>query len=166
MLMSKKLDGQDTLAKSEQLQQVLDAGRRIHAAMDTIDLLFAERFGVNRNDLRCLQLLEQRPATPGEIAAHTRLTSGSVTALVDRLEASGLVERCRSTEDRRSVAIAMNGDRLAEMRAIIADIEAVVREAYGGLSATELATTSAALEQLITVLGGIANRIDPDHQPR
>lgn len=133
--------------------------------MDSIDLLFADRFGVNRNDLRCLQLLEQRPATPGEIAAHTRLTSGSVTALVDRLEASGLVERCRSTADRRSVAIAMNGDRLAEMRGIIGEIEAVVREAYGGLSAAELAATSAVLEQFITVLGGIANRIGPAGDP-
>ena len=42
-----------------------------------IDLLVSERLGVHRNDLRCLHLLEQRPATPGEVAVHTRLTSGS-----------------------------------------------------------------------------------------
>jgi DNA-binding MarR family transcriptional regulator len=161
MLIAKKLDGQDTLHTSAELQKILDAGRRIHAAIDTIDALFADRLGVNRNDLRCLHLLEQHPATPGEIAAHTRLTSGSVTALVDRLEACGMVERCRSVADRRSVAIAMTEGRLAEMRALIAEIEAVVRVEYGGFSLAELAVASAALDQFIAVLGRIADRLDP-----
>lgn len=148
-----------------ELQKILDAGRRIHAAIDTIDALVAERLGVSRNDLRCLHLLEQHPATPGEIAAHTRLTSGSVTALVDRLEGCGMVERCRSSADRRSVAIAMTEARLVEFRALIAEIEAVVRAEYAGFSPAEMAASSTALEQFIAVLGTIADDIDPASQP-
>jgi len=46
--------------------------------------------------------------TPKEIAAFTGLTSGSVTSMLDRLERAGLVERSRSTEDRRVVLVSLS----------------------------------------------------------
>lgn len=166
MITIKKLDGQDTLDEFSHLQGILAAGRRIRTAMDSIDLLMAARLGVHPNDLRCLRLLEEGSATPGEIAAHTGLTSGSVTALVDRLEASGTVERCRSTADRRSVEIAMTECRLAQMRAIITEIEGEARASFAALEPDKLAEASRVLGHFVDVLDSIATRIDPANRPR
>src|SRR5690606_16935134 len=47
----------------------------------------------------------QGPMTPGEIAQWLKLATGSVTVLIDRLAARGLVVRDRHPEDRRKVIV-------------------------------------------------------------
>lgn len=84
---------------------VIAACRRLHAAIDRLDQAAADMLGVSRNDLRCLNLLEHGPLPPSRIAELLGITAGSVTALVDRLEAKGLVERARTTGDRRGVMV-------------------------------------------------------------
>lgn len=144
--------------KDAQLQAILAAGRHIHAAVDTIDALVSVRLGVHRNDLRCLRLLEKGPATPGEVACYTGLTSGSVTALLDRLETGGLVERRRSVSDRRSVEIAIPESRTAEIRAHHGEIEQAIRDHFGTRPADEIAGTARALDQFADFLDVFALR--------
>jgi DNA-binding MarR family transcriptional regulator len=81
------------------------ACRRLHAAIDGLDQAAADLLGVSRTDLRCLNLLEHGPLSPSRIAAALGITAGSVTALVDRLEAKGLVKRARTPGDRRGVLV-------------------------------------------------------------
>lgn len=45
------------------------------------------------------------PITAGALLRSAMVTSGAITNRIDRLEARGLVERVRDTEDRRSVLI-------------------------------------------------------------
>jgi DNA-binding MarR family transcriptional regulator len=45
------------------------------------------------------------PLTPRELAARMDLTSGTVTALLDRLEQAGLLARSNNPKDRRSLLI-------------------------------------------------------------
>jgi DNA-binding MarR family transcriptional regulator len=52
-----------------------------------------------------LALWEQDPRTVGAIAARLRLESSTVTPLVKRLEAAGLVTRTRNPEDERQVQV-------------------------------------------------------------
>ncbi|GGE08583.1 hypothetical protein GCM10011529_13790 [Polymorphobacter glacialis] len=144
--------------KAEHLQSIMNAGRRIHQVVDTIDMVVSVRFGVSRNDLRCLHLLEEGPATPGEVAVRTGLTSGSVTALIDRLEGAGFVERRRSCADRRSVEIVMNETRLLELRAIHGEIEQWIRDFYSDRPAAEVAATGQALGVFAELLGGFADQ--------
>jgi len=62
--------------------------------------------GLNATDMECLRLLFQREiATPTELARHTGLTSGATTAMLDRLEKSGLIERRPNPDDRRGTLI-------------------------------------------------------------
>ncbi|MEM8994889.1 MAG: MarR family transcriptional regulator [Acidobacteriota bacterium] len=74
----------------------------MHSAFDRIDEAMERALDINRSDLRCLNLLEHHPLTPTEIGQRLDLTSGAVTALVDRLAGRGLVVRRRSEHDRRS----------------------------------------------------------------
>ncbi len=138
--------------KTEHLQAIMAAGRRIHEAIDMIDAIVSERLGVHRSDLRCLYMLNAGPVTPGEVAARTRLTSGSVTALVDRLASAGFVERRPSVCDRRSVALIMPEARRQQMDAIKAEIENAIRDYFAGQDTTVIAEAGRSLGTLASAL--------------
>ncbi|MCB9111987.1 MAG: MarR family transcriptional regulator [Anaerolineales bacterium] len=62
--------------------------------------------GLNTTDMECLRLLFFKGvATPSELAKHTGLTSGATTAMLDRLEKAGLIERQPNPNDRRGTLI-------------------------------------------------------------
>jgi len=67
----------------------------------------SEWAGVNVTDMECLRLLFLKgTATPSELARHTGLTSGAATAMLDRLEKAGFIERRPNPNDRRGILIA------------------------------------------------------------
>ncbi len=80
---------------------------RIHqTAYDRFEDAAAAYVGVNRTAMRCMDVLDLAgQLTPGEIAAQTGLTSGAVTAMLDRLERAGLVQRRPDRSDRRRVIV-------------------------------------------------------------
>jgi len=79
-------------------------------AYDRFEDAAAAYIGVNRTAMRCMEVLDRRgQATAGEIAASTGLTSGAVTAMLDRLERAGLVQRRADPTDRRRVLVALTG---------------------------------------------------------
>jgi DNA-binding Lrp family transcriptional regulator len=84
---------------------IVGACRRLHAAIDRLDERVATAADISRSDLRCLNLLEFGPLPATAIARQLNLATGSVTALIDRLEAKGLVARLRSGNDRRVVQV-------------------------------------------------------------
>lgn len=62
--------------------------------------------GLNTTDMECLRFLYPKGhATPTELARHTGLTSGATTAMLDRLERAGLIERRPNPNDRRGTLI-------------------------------------------------------------
>ncbi len=66
----------------------------------------AQKMGVVHTDLKTANILnETGPITAGELSKITGLSTGSVTALVDRLEKAGYVSRERDESDRRRVMI-------------------------------------------------------------
>ena len=77
--------------------------RSTHALDDAV----AEALGLNQTDLRCLDWLFDGPKSAGQLAEATGLSTAATTALLDRLEARGLVRRVRDTADRRKVLAEM-----------------------------------------------------------
>lgn len=66
----------------------------------------SEWAGLNTTDMECLRLLFIKGiATPSELARQTGLTSGAATAMLDRLEKAGLIERRPNPDDRRGTLI-------------------------------------------------------------
>lgn len=75
-------------------------------ATDAVDELFSLYIGVNRTDARCMDLLDLHgPMTAGELADRAGVTTGAVTAILDRMERAGYVRRVRGDEDRRKVHV-------------------------------------------------------------
>ena len=87
----------------EQLGHEVRANQRATAIVDdATDALL----GVNRTDGRCLDLLEQRgQMSAGELARESGLTTGAITAVIDRLERAGYAKRVADPSDRRRVLI-------------------------------------------------------------
>lgn len=82
--------------------------RRYSSDAQHIGHAFASLHGLNATDLQALIAvmdaeLVGEPITPGRLGEQLNLSSGSVTALIDRLERGGHIRRDRDTTDRRKV---------------------------------------------------------------
>jgi DNA-binding MarR family transcriptional regulator len=88
------------------LAELLDEVRAGQRATDLVDEAACKLMGVNRTDGRCLDILEQRGrVSAGQLASEARLTSGAITAVIDRLERAGYARRVADPDDRRRVLI-------------------------------------------------------------
>ncbi|MBP9752057.1 MAG: MarR family transcriptional regulator [Candidatus Moranbacteria bacterium] len=66
----------------------------------------AKSSGMHPTDIRCLDFLNERGhATAGELSAIAGITTGAMTAVIDRMEQAGLVQRTTDAHDRRKVII-------------------------------------------------------------
>jgi DNA-binding MarR family transcriptional regulator len=119
--------------RRQQLEaEAVEAMRGWQTDQDLFDDAAAIYAGLNRTDTRAIDILDRGgPMTAGELAIQARLTSGAVTALVDRLEAAGLVRRTRDTADRRRVMIEVT-PKVAELMAPI--FGPVAEEGYRNLA--------------------------------
>ena len=85
------------------LGEEIRAGQR---ATDAVDDLAAELLGVNRTDSRCIDILEQHGRmTAGQLSLLSGLSTGAVTAVIDRLERAGYAQRVPDPSDRRHVLV-------------------------------------------------------------
>jgi MarR family 2-MHQ and catechol resistance regulon transcriptional repressor len=93
-------------------------------------------------------LLHKGPLPVNVIGRKVLLTSGSITAAVDRLEAQGLVERRAHASDRRArvVHLTVEGKRL--IQGVFAEHERDMARAASALSAAERATIVRLLKKL------------------
>jgi len=97
------------MSRQKRAELEAELGREVRGwqvDQDLFDDVVAMLARLNRTDMRCLDIVAQRgPITAGELATAARLTSGAITAVLDRLEERGLVRRVRDTTDRRRVLV-------------------------------------------------------------
>lgn len=147
------------------LPAVLAASRAVYAAIDLVDTTIADRLGVHRSDLRCLNLLEHGAQTPSAIGTALGLTSGAVTALVDRLERAGFARRTRATADRRSVQVEIPPESYARVGHLYGTIAGAISAAFADLGADEIAATTRGLARFADGCRAGVARIAADAPP-
>jgi DNA-binding MarR family transcriptional regulator len=104
-------------SRSELERAGIDAIRGWQTDQDMFDEAAGAYARINRTDGRCVDILDRDGRmTAGQLAAAARLTSGAITAVLDRLEQAGLVRRVRDAADRRRVLVEVT-PRLAEISA-------------------------------------------------
>ncbi|WP_234327314.1 MarR family winged helix-turn-helix transcriptional regulator [Streptomyces sp. NRRL WC-3742] len=82
-------------------------------------------------------LMHHGPSTPGELAAAERQQPQSLTRVFADLEHAGLVSRTRSTADRRQVLLAITAEGHRALAEDMAQRDAWLGSALGGLNHTE-----------------------------
>jgi MarR family transcriptional regulator, organic hydroperoxide resistance regulator len=97
------------------VKQLLQAGRETSRVSLLFRSVVATAAGINVTDAECLDyLLEKKTVTAGELALIMGLTTGSVTAMIDRLEKSGFVIRRQDESDRRKVLVSPIVEKIAQ----------------------------------------------------
>jgi DNA-binding MarR family transcriptional regulator len=115
----KYLENQDNTMtrkkKDDLLAELLDAIRANQLATDRMDEAAGRALGINRTDGRCLDVIQRAgQISAGRLAQESSLTTGSVTAVLDRLTEKGYVRRVPDPRDRRRVLVELT--ELAEAR--------------------------------------------------
>ncbi|CAM3895335.1 MarR family winged helix-turn-helix transcriptional regulator [Tsukamurella ocularis] len=116
---------------------------------------FGARHALGDTDVRALIALldlerADAPATPGALAAELQLSSPACTALVDRLTASGLVERAPDPADRRRVRLLVTAHARLLGEQFFHDLIGPIRAAAAGLSPAEAQVVQRFLASAVT----------------
>lgn len=95
--------------------------------------------GINRTDGRCLDLIDQNQRmTAGQLAEKAGLTTGAVTALIDRLEMAGYIVRKRDETDRRKIWVELTPFTRTIVARIFGQFEEIGALMTSGFSEAEL----------------------------
>ncbi|MDN5865322.1 MAG: MarR family transcriptional regulator [Gammaproteobacteria bacterium] len=134
-------------------EETLRAVRRIARALALSSRDLARRHDLTATQLLCLRLLREHEAlSAGTLAKALSLSPQTATGLVDRLETRGLVERVRSTSDRRCVLVSLTdaGSSLIEATGPMLQDRFVAR--FDALEPRHRQSLRKALETVVSLL--------------
>ena len=128
------------MSSREELQaELAEQIQTYQARVDAFDELAAARLGVNRTDLRCVEILvTQQTASPGELGPALGLTTGGVTAMLIRLERLGYLRRLPHPDDGRKVVVQVTAEALRRVAELYAPIAEAGHRLLGAYSDAEV----------------------------
>ena len=86
--------------------QVTGSLRALSTEIDRLDQAAADQYGLNRTDMRALDLVGRAgPLAPTALARLLGFTTGGVTTVLDRLERAGSIRRRPDPADRRRLVV-------------------------------------------------------------
>jgi DNA-binding MarR family transcriptional regulator len=105
------------------------------------------RHRTHRTDMNALSAimrfeLEGTPPTAGDLARELSLSSPATSALLERLERSGHIERQRMDKDRRVVRILMTAKAKTDGQAMFGPLATSMMEVISGYSDQEIAVVT------------------------
>ncbi|MEV6950456.1 MarR family transcriptional regulator [Streptomyces sp. NPDC051183] len=102
----------------------------------------AQLLGINVTDLTCLGHIlgaGDTPLTAGELAERTKLTTGAVTGVLNRLERAGYASRRPDPADRRRVRVVADADTAARIFAVYEPFYARLGAVFAQYTSDEIA---------------------------
>lgn len=149
----------------ELAEKLVAAVRAEQVANEIVDDQVAQFLGINRTDGRCLDIVERHGRmTAGALATESGLTTGAVTALVDRLEAAGYLQRVRDTGDRRKVFIELTPLMTTITKKLFYNMEEMFQGMMERLTAREVEAITYFL-RAGTMINGHRARLLKQHLP-
>jgi DNA-binding MarR family transcriptional regulator len=127
--------------------QVTGSLRALSTEMDRLDQAAADLYGLNRTDMRALEIVGRAgPLTPTDLARLLGFTTGGVTTVLDRLERAGYVRRQADAADRRRLVVEATEATAARDQAAFGDL---IRQT-GELLATYTEDQLAVIDDFLT----------------
>lgn len=129
-----------TSAKRQLATEAQTELRLLSTAIDGLDQKAADRFGINRTDLRCVDVLTSvGPQKPSGLAAAVGLSSGGLSIALERLERAGYIRRSQHPDDRRSVLVEATEKAHSVDDQVFGRIEERMRRLFSAYTPHELA---------------------------
>ena len=121
--------------------ETVDLLQKLLLEMQRLDRRTAEKIGINATDLLCLVWVEraEQPVSAKALAGVLGISTGSTTALIDRLEKRGLLKRTPHPTDRRGITLVPGpGVNQPEIVAVRAQYRTLMERSWSGFSPAEL----------------------------
>jgi MarR family 2-MHQ and catechol resistance regulon transcriptional repressor len=121
--------------------------------------------GLGFSDFAVLEyLLHKGPSPVNIVGTKIRLTSGYITAAIDRLERKGLVERRDDPADRRSRIVHLTASGRNVIECAFADHEAAMDRAASGLTPAERKRAADLLRKLGLTAQSMLQELDKNRE--
>jgi DNA-binding MarR family transcriptional regulator len=134
-------------------QHITEAIRRLDVALSSLRVALARDVGISVPELLALENLgEDGGLGPSELARRLQLSTGAVTALVDRLEAGGHVARAAHPSDRRRIVVTRTARARDALAVETAPLEHDVHVLLESLSDAERQAVGRFLDAFITIV--------------
>lgn len=125
--------------KTEAQMRVVKASQEFGIASVLFRNAIGRRLGLNITDIGCINFLFIKGAsTPTELSRYAGLTTGSTTAMLDRLERAGLIVRKPNPNDRRGLIIEVDQRSRELIGPMVAGAQKGQLELMDGYSEREL----------------------------
>jgi DNA-binding MarR family transcriptional regulator len=112
------------------------------------------QLGITARQVTLLWLVKGSPGLSlAELAAEEGISPPAMCGHVDRLEKAGLIERARSSEDRRRVGLRLTDEGARMLRRVRARRTTWLAGRLRALEPSELAAVEAAIEPLARLVG-------------
>ena len=139
------------LSRADVIEAVGHLVMRWQDATERFDERVGELYALGAAERHCLGLLWRGPQPGSVIAKEIGLVPASVTALVDRLERRGYVQRRSDSSDRRKVLIALTDKSDALIRETYLPLAAAGRRKLSNYSDSELAAIMKFLQDALKI---------------
>lgn len=141
------------LQLEDRTKLALTAMRKILRATETSSKRLIQETGLTPSQLIFMQILDgDLEQTAGHVASRMGITQATTTALLQKLESAGMIQRRRGDKDRRQVLLSLT-DRGREVLAIAPDgVHARFHQQFSGLRDWEQNMLVAALERVADML--------------
>lgn len=134
-------------------ERISEAARRLDVALCTLNAAFARDVGISVPELLALQNLDADGGLgPSELARRLQLSTGTVTALVDRLEAGGHAARVAHPSDRRRVVVTRTAKASEELAGELEPLEREIRDLVESLSEDDRRVVGRFLDAFIAIV--------------
>ena len=119
--------------------QVAGGLRALSTEIDRLDQAAADRYGLNRTDMRALDILGRAgPLAPTALARLLGFTTGGVTTVLDRLEKAGYFRRRPDPGDRRRQLVETTEATAARDEEVFGDLIRGTRDLLAGYTDDQL----------------------------
>ena len=135
--------------------------QRYQRSVQSFDDAVGRRLELGPADLRCLDWLADGPKTAGDVARGAGLRPAATTALLDRLERRGLVERVQDETDRRRVLVRMTALAEQEVGALYGPMVLEGAAIFDDLTAEDLERMRAVLRRMTDLTDRHRARLEP-----
>lgn len=144
-------------ADNDSVVQILHALRRFRRSDQEMRRRMSADMDMNETDMQALQIViaaenSKRLVTPRDLSAALGISTASTTKLLDRLTASGHLERHPHPSDRRALVITATDHAHDEIRDRLKRMHAAMREVAEGVPAASRPAVADFLLRMATLL--------------
>src|SRR6516164_9732419 len=146
--------------------QVTGSLRALSTEIDRLDQAAADQYGLNRTDMRALDLVGRAgPLAPTALARLLGFTTGGVTTVLDRLEKAGYIRRRPDPGDRRRQVVETTEATTARDEEVFGDLIRGTRDLLADYADDELLVIRDFLDRVRQLTAAHSDALDSHARP-